>query len=278
MNCEQVEKEEVVERYVLGRLDDGALEAFERHFMVCARCFEDVQICRAVGAELARTGAPLQAQPRQTLVAARWRWAAGFALSAVVLAVALRWQFSAGTNHPAPPAAVKPSGGAEPRTGPPSQSPAAGVLGVPSLAELALVTPPHYGPATLRGTPDEAALRFQAAMQHYQEGDYRAAIPGLRAAVELNPKAVDANFFLAVCRLLEGQTNAAIAGLRSTIALGDSPYFEEAHFYLAKAYLRKTDLASAKAVLVKAIRLRGEHQEEARQLLEQIQKFGAEGR
>jgi len=115
-------------------------------------------------------------------------------------------------------------------------------------------------------------------MQHYLEGNYRAAIPGLRAAVKLNPEAMDANFFLAVCRLLEGQTNAAIAGLRRTIALGDSPFSEEAHFYLAKAYLRKADLVSAKGELDQAIRLHGERQQEVQQLLEEIKKLGGERR
>jgi tetratricopeptide (TPR) repeat protein len=278
MDCQSAQKGEMVERYVLGRLDDATQEAFEQHFFECVRCFEDVQICRALQGELERTGAAVQAEPRRTVVVARWRWAVSFALAVAVLVVAWRWQFSPSTDHPATPVAVKPSSGTEPQPGPQSQSPVAHVPDVPSLAELAQVTPPPYAPVTLRGTPGEAGLRFRAAMQHYQEGDYRAAIPGLRAAVELNPEAVDANFFLAVCRLLEGQTNAAIAGLRRTIALGDSPFLEEAHIYLAKAYLRKADLVSARGELDQAIRLHGDRQREVRQLLEEIKKLDGESR
>ena len=33
--------------------------------------------------------------------------------------------------------------------------------------------------------------------------------------------------------------------LQATIALGDSPYLEDAHWYLAKAFLRRKDLGAA---------------------------------
>ena len=53
-----------------------------------------------------------------------------------------------------------------------------------------------------------------------------------------------------------GQDAAGIERLRATIALGDSPYLEEAHFNLAKALLRRKDFGAAEAQLKALIQLR----------------------
>jgi tetratricopeptide (TPR) repeat protein len=135
---------------------------------------------------------------------------------------------------------------------------------------LARVEPPPYVPVTLRGGVDEATERFQTAMKQYGKGNYAGAIPGLRAAAELNPKAANSRFFLAICLLLTGQTDSAIAGLQQVLALGDTPYLEEAHFYLAKAYLGKGSLTAAHDELERTIRLQGRLESEARQLLKQV--------
>jgi lipoprotein NlpI len=60
-----------------------------------------------------------------------------------------------------------------------------------------------------------------------------------------------------------------------TIALGDSPYLEEAHFYLAKAYLQKGNTDEAKKLLQSTVRLRSEREAEARLLLRQLQTLAA---
>jgi len=141
----------------------------------------------------------------------------------------------------------------------------------PSVAELVRVTPPRYVPVTLRGPTDEAAKRFREAMQHYAKGKYGAAILGLRAAAELDPRAPNVQFFLGICYLLTGQIDTAIAELKKTVALGDSPYLEEAHFYLAKAFLRQGNVVAARNELKKTIELRGELESEAQKLLGQLQ-------
>ena len=66
----------------------------------------------------------------------------------------------------------------------------------------------------------------------------------MREAVELDPDAAHAHSFSA-CAISFGQDTPAIDQLRATVALGDSPYLEEAHFYLAKAFLRRKDLDAA---------------------------------
>jgi len=71
--------------------------------------------------------------------------------------------------------------------------------------------------------------------------------------------------------LLTGEPEAAIAQLRRTIALGESPYLEEARFYLAKAYLRRGELQAAESELRKTVELRGDREKEARELLQNVE-------
>jgi len=87
----------------------------------------------------------------------------------------------------------------------------------------------------------------------------------------LDPDAPHIVFFLGISHLMLGQDDAAIAGLRATIALGDSPYLEEAHWYLAKAFLRRNDLRAAETQLRTLIDLRGSGRAEARRLLTQVE-------
>jgi Flp pilus assembly protein TadD len=141
----------------------------------------------------------------------------------------------------------------------------------PSLAELARFDPPTYTPTVLRGAQDEATRKFRAAMKQYQQGDYARAVTGLREAAKLNPKDAGALFFLGVSCLLSGQTDEGIAVLQQSVALGDTPYLEEAHYYLAKAFLRKSDLAAAGAELQKGAQLKGDLESKVQELLQAIQ-------
>jgi tetratricopeptide (TPR) repeat protein len=140
-----------------------------------------------------------------------------------------------------------------------------------SLAELARFDPPTYTPAVLRGAQDEAMRKFRAAMKHYRQGEYARAITGLREAAKLNPKDAGALFFLGVSYLLSGQTDDGIAALQQSVALGDTPYLEDAHYYLAKAFLHKNDLAGAEAELQKTVQLKGDLESKAQELAQSIQ-------
>ena len=265
MNCAQVTKEEITEKYLLGRLTEAEQGAFELHFFECERCFEEVESLRMLQTELRRAAPAIRAEaskPGQSVW--RWAWAPAAALAVLVISVGW-WVWRPRVVPLQPPAVVQvPT---------PKPAPRASVL---SLAELAQVRPPQYVPVVLRGAEDDATQRFRSAMRHYVRGDYAAAIPGLRAASKLNPQAPDINFFLGICYLLTDQTDAAIKQLRRTAALGDSPYLEETHFYLAKCSLRKGDLRAARNELEKTIRLQGEREDEARELVEQVERLGKE--
>ena len=101
---------------------------------------------------------------------------------------------------------------------------------------------------------------------------YRVRL-GYTDTAALAPDAAHIRFFLGISHLMAGQDIAAIAELRATTALGDSPYLEEAHWYLAKALLRQKRLAAAEAELRTLIRLQGTGTTEARTLLAAIERL-----
>jgi tetratricopeptide (TPR) repeat protein len=256
MECVQIKHDEVVERYLTGSLGPRERESFEEHYFACEQCFAALQANRALQAELSASAPQIRAMPAPNPTA--WRWTAAMVTAAVVIlaVVGIRW-------------GMKP----DLSSAPPTQTRQPGPAG-PSLGELARFDPPTYTPAVLRGAQDEAIRKFRVAMKHYQQGDYARAISGLREDAKLNPKDAGALFFLGVSYLLSGRTDEGIAALQQSVALGDTPYLEEAHYYLAKAFLRKGDLAAARRELEEVVRLEGDHEDEARRLLQQLAAFG----
>lgn len=256
MECAQTKREDVVERYLTGSLGAGERESFEEHYFACEQCFAALQAQRALQAELSASAPQIRVMPAPNPTA--WRWTAVMATAAVVILAVLgiRWGTKPDLSPPAPPTQTMP-----------------GQAG-PSLAELARFDPPTYTPAVLRGAQDEPMRKFRVGMKHYQQGDYARAITGLREAAKLNPKDAGVLFFLGVSYLLSGQTDEGIAVLQQSVALGETPYLEEAHHYLAKAFLRKGDLAAARRELEEVVRLEGDHKDEARRLLQQLAALG----
>ena len=121
--------------------------------------------------------------------------------------------------------------------------------------------------------PDEATARFHQGMERYRKADYAGAVAELRGAAELDPEASHISFFLGICHLMVSEDDAGIERLQATIALGDSPYLEEAHLHLAKAFLRRKDFGAAETQLKTLIQLRGSKGAEAGQLLTRIQEL-----
>ena len=267
MDCGRVAADEILEKYLAGTLTDEDREAFEEHYFGCARCFDDLQILQSIRAELlASPTAGTVARP-----ARRWTWAASLALAAVaVLAVAATlWMRRPPVSglHEQTASAPPPTERPEPRRPQASSDP------LPSLDELARVEPPPYEALALRGTTDEAMARFRTGMDRYRRADYRGAVSDLRAAAALEPAAPGISFFLGVSHLMLGHDDQAIAHLRTTVALGDSAYFEDAHWYLAKGYLRRRDLGAAETELKTVIQLHASRADEALRLLADVTKL-----
>ena len=97
-------------------------------------------------------------------------------------------------------------------------------------------------PTVLRGAEDEAEFKFENAMQHYVNGEYASAIPGLRAAVKNSPQTVRYSFYLGACYLMTGQTSSAIVSFRKTISQKTGPIPSKRttiwrkHIYKTKTY------------------------------------------
>jgi tetratricopeptide (TPR) repeat protein len=259
MTCEEITQRELMERYLLGRLEQPDRDAFDEHLFECEACFERLQTLRAVRHELAATADALRTEPVRAERGSRiWKWAfvPTFATLVIIGIVVGPRMFRSPAQAPETPTTPTTPGQVSP----------AGV----EVAELGRFEPPSYPSSALRGSQDAAAARFRDGMTQYTRGDYLAAIPGLRAASRLDPEAAHALFFLGISYVLSGQHDEGVRALRQTIQLGDSPFLEEAHFYLAKAALQQNDATSARDELLRTLALKGPLEQQARQLLGEL--------
>jgi len=240
MDCERFERDDFIERYLAGTLGPDDRDRFEAHYFGCPECLDKLRAASLVMENLWEMGGRTASGARTPrLVPGRRRiWAYSAAAAALLAAVAALWWL-----------AVRPGG-----------APGGRLDASATLAQLARFDPPPFVPLALRKAGNAAAERFAQGMKSYAGGLYEEAITDLQAAAELDPSEPSARFFLGICLLLTRKTDEGIRELERTIALGDSPYLEEAHFYQAKAFLAKGDVDGAKAeldwVAAKAGRLR----------------------
>ena len=271
MDCDRASREEIFENYLADRLSEEDRAAFEEHYFGCPRCFDELQTLQAIREQLRTDGAEFEGNADRTVP--RWAQAAGLAAAVILAAGTMLWMRapvpSGVQNETAPPLQSQAE---SPRRPQPQESDRAAASG-PSLEQLARIQAPPYQPLRLRGVPDEATARFQRGMERYRKADYAGALAELRGAAELDPEASHIRFFLGICHLMVSEDDAGIEQLQATIALGDSPYLEEAQLYLAKAFLRRKDFGAAEAQLKALIQLRGSKSAEAGRLLMQIQKL-----
>ena len=260
VDCRQVKEQELIERYLVGQLDESEQEAFEQHYFECALCQEKLETCRTLQRELVQRAAEIRTEPVHRRVPRTWYWAPALVVAAAVVVLAVWLSPRPTSTTPTTTVATSPITQTTPTTASVDAA----------LIELAKVEPPPYTPVILRGAVGQARHQFQNAMTHYENGNCVEVLPGLHQAARLDPTLPEANFYLGACSLLTGNDKQAIASLKKTVAEGETPYLEDAHFYLAKAYLRAHDLTAARGELEKAVRLEGDRENEARQLLQQL--------
>lgn len=256
LTCEEVERDELVEHYVLGRLEKAQQEAFEDHYFSCSECLERLRIVEETRGELAA----------QAVVVRPYRWrrvAAGLA-AAATLVLAVRVGQDIWNRRDVPP----PSG---PQGRDVSLSaPATPSVTAPLPSALGRIELPPYSPPRLRSTTTEAQRVFRDGMTSYTAGDCAAAIPTLRRALAIDESMTSARFYLAACELQSGRAQEASDHLQRVVAVGESPYFEDAHFFLAKAYIQLGNLAAARQQLARVVALRGDRLTEAQRLIDQL--------
>ena len=251
MDCERIEDEDIVEKYLTGRLAEEERREFEAHCSGCPACLERLELVRTVQSELwdqSQTDVPAVTE-RPSPSVPRWAYAAAAAVVLIAVGSAL-WL------------TLGPTRGGSVFT------PERAVL----IASLGSIEPPAYlPPPAPRSAADEAGEYFERGMKFYQVGDFFGAIPGLQSAARIKPEAANFRFFLGICYLLTAQDKKGIRELKKTIAVGDPAYTEEAHFYLGKAYLRRKDIGLARRELQAVIDAGGRLAEEAGRLLKLLE-------
>ena len=256
--CRDAVPDELVERYALGQLDEAAMEAFEDHYFGCPECLVRLETLQALPIALRRRARNGRG------VALRRRWLpAWVGVAASVAAVATAWLgWRLATGRPGD-RATAPSTLAV--SSPPVATSGRG------LVEWARITPPRFRAPSLRG-PRPGFPEFEAAMDSYVQADYAGAITGLEGAIRRNPGDAAARFFLGASYLLSGRMPAGIVRLEEVVALGESPYLEEARLYLAKALVQEGRLDDAAAELQMVLELRGDFENDAREGLDRIRE------
>ena len=256
MTCEEIERDELVEQYVLGRLEEDEQNALEDHYFNCSACLERLRVIEATRAALTVDAA--RSKPSQ------WRRvAAGLAAAATLVLAVRAGQLMWGGPDDAPAASPPP---AAVIVAPPAASAPAPRIPA-TLGEIQL---PPYTPVRLRSTTTEAQRVFREAMGPYVAGECGAAMEGLRRSLQLDESLLQARFYLSACEIQSERLSEAESNLQRIIAAGESPYLEDALFFLAKVRIRTGDIAGARQELTRVMSLQGERREEARRLLDQL--------
>jgi len=123
---------------------------------------------------------------------------------------------------------------------------------------------------------DSRRTAFRDAMAAYLEGKYSDASGLLEQAALKEPGALDVQFYLGVCRLLIGQPQRAIEPLTNAAKVSSPVLQQQAHYYLAKAYMQSLRLKEAEDELRIASQLTGPLKNDASGLLKRLQAFRAQ--
>lgn len=252
MACGATDDPELIEAYLLGRMDEPARDSFETHLFECDRCLAHLRLLESVQAELRKTPPARVAEP-PAAPARWWTWAAAAAVLAIV---------AGGAAVLAPSAPPAPSSPAPVVAATPTLSPA--------ILALGKIDPPRYVALELRGA--EGASGFDEAMRAYAAGRYTAAADGLRRVRRKEPGNRQVDFFLGVSLLMISDAAAdgdAIESLRRVASGGDS-YRQLASLYLGSALVRRGDLDGADAEWERTRQLPGAHADDAALLLHRL--------
>jgi hypothetical protein len=277
MDCPITSGRDLAEGYVAGTLSEAEQDAFEQHFFTCAACLAHVQMLQEVKDGLRRLPA---AVPGHRPVSSGWattQWLGLAAAAGLVAAVGWWWQGRVGPAPAPPVVAIGPASTPAPTPAPapavpPATAPTAASTRHAALAQLALVVAPRYVPMAVRGEGPPAGS-FDAAMAHYVAGRHREAAAALKTLSAAEPADPGIAFFWGISELVLGHPQAAREGLTRAIASDVQPYADEAHFYLAKAYLAEEAVAAARRELRYAVSHEAGPEGEAERILAALDRL-----
>jgi hypothetical protein len=244
MNCEEVERQDIVGAYIAGKLPEEVRDRFEEHYFGCDLCLQQVE-CARVARDVLATRRPAESR----------KWLPWLAIAAALIAAVGIWKAVAPKQETA---VVSPQAAGSPdRT--------------QTYQLLARFDPPPYKPSNLRGA-ENSARQFREAMKQYSVGDFAAAVVALRSTVAAKDSLTEARYYLALSEVLSGERNAGIGDLKRVIADGDTPYQSEARFYLAKALLAANNASGARQQLETLVSEKSELAARATEILNQLPK------
>ena len=115
MDCRQLDRNEVAEKYLKGHLDPALQDDFETHILECASCLETVEALQYARDDLAERAHLLRSRPSGQKVWFRWQWLAVVSVLVISgIVISLRsWHTPRGLlagEHSAPIALSVPAG------------------------------------------------------------------------------------------------------------------------------------------------------------------------
>jgi hypothetical protein len=246
MDCEDIRRDGLAERYLRRDLTDVERDAYERHYFSCNACLEELETLEGLREAFRQAKTPGRGIPA-------WAWVLAATL---VLTVGIRWVWT--FRQPPPAQTVQ------------SPTPVLPAPAKPSLLALSQFAPPAYSSVVMRGAESDSARSFRHAMDLYQHGEFARAANALRQAAALDPEDPAARFYLGVSELLSGHTDGGLRALRATVRMGETNFLDPARFYLAKGLLRAGDPAAARIQLEAVAGSRHPLRDDARQLLDKL--------
>ncbi|HUF50065.1 MAG TPA: zf-HC2 domain-containing protein [Longimicrobiales bacterium] len=191
--------DDTVHRYVAGTLGEAEETAFEIHLLTCAACQAEVRTGAAIHATLRTADSGLASVPAWQRSRRVLRWALPAVAAAALLLVVLDRD---------------------------------GIEQLGGVADM-----PAFSPLPVRSSAAPAAQLADQGMAAYVAGDYRLAATRLAeaAALETSP---GTSFFLGMSLLALDDATGAVRALHAALEPPDNAYAAEAHYYVAKAWLR----------------------------------------
>jgi anti-sigma factor RsiW len=84
MECQELHRDDVAEKYLNGQLDPAAQDEFEAHILECPQCLRKVEAVQALRQELADRAHQIRAYSQVERSRFRWQWVTAAAFAVVV--------------------------------------------------------------------------------------------------------------------------------------------------------------------------------------------------
>jgi hypothetical protein len=268
--------EQQIMAFYSGRLGESEMEMIRDHLAACSTCLELVRDAQQF---LQAMGEPTQATPAALASTSTLPWYVRhhrelfFSAAALVITVSVGLLLGRGwrVEAPAEQQAETPSSPSSPTPGL-RENPWRD-LKIAKAEYTSAVVPPddltwRGGGANVPRSPKLSP--FAQAMRPYDRNDFAEAEQRLAQFLEQNPGHAQAHFYRGVSLLLLGRTAEAIASLQTAIKHGPGGVSEEAHWYLALAYLKTGEPSKALGHLDAVVETSGKHHPQALQLRQQV--------